>query len=217
MHPIVLPCRRPLLLPRADSKLPHILLSAAFLAAPGAIAWGVDFLWRLYRKEAAEVTTLLPAWAGTALVGAGTGGSGSASQGQRPHDAMAAEARALAVLRASGQAEAEEQPGAGTAAAALAQQGQAGKLKPFVEMAYGERLLWFKGRWFWFVLCRDWQQAQTGLWRWHLRCSVTATGKPGLGMVLLACAFQTATCVFMCRIPATGVHRHFGLLPGQCI
>jgi hypothetical protein len=39
------------------------------------------------------------------------------------------------VLRASGQAEAEE--GGGTGAAALAQQAQAGKLKPFVELAYG--------------------------------------------------------------------------------
>lgn len=158
----LLPHRHPLLLPRADSKLPHILLSAAFLAVPGAIAWGVDFLWRLYRKEAAEVATLLPAWAGAALAGAGTGGSGSASQGQRPHDAMAAEARALAVLRASGQAEGEEQQGAGSAAAALAQQGQAGKLKPFVEMAYGERLLWFQEAWFALVVV----YAEGSLQRW---------------------------------------------------
>lgn len=126
----------PISAPDADSKLPHILLSSAFLVIPGAIAWGVDFLWRLYRQEAAEVASFLPALAGAGAGAGSSSSSGSGSKDQRPRDETAAEARALAVLRASGQVEGEER--GGTAAAALEQQAQAGTLKPFVELAYGE-------------------------------------------------------------------------------
>lgn len=199
------------LLPFADSKLPHILLSSFFLVAPGAIAWAVDRLWRLYRAEEKDVTTFLPAWAwqGVSLAGiggsgsSGSGASGSGSEVQRPREQTAAEARALAVLRASGQAEGEQQGDAATAA--LGQQAQGGTLKPFVELAYGELCLGTH-TWVWTLfghklLC-------LGCVRMH---GSAADGQSQHG----AHAAGHVCNVHTCRLPAAGVHRHPGLLPGQ--
>lgn len=125
------------LCPPAGTKLPHILTSAVFLALPGAIAWVVDYLWRLSREPGS--VSLLPAWAGLSL-GGSSGAAGGGNAAGRSHEEIAAEARALAVLRASG-GEAERAGGAaggGEASPGMAALAQAGKLKPFVELAYGE-------------------------------------------------------------------------------
>lgn len=192
----------PISAPDADSKLPHILLSSAFLVIPGAIAWGVDFLWRLYRQEAAEVASFLPALAGAgAGAGSSSSSSGSGSKDQRPRDETAAEARALAVLRASGQVEGEER--GGTAAAALEQQAQAGTLKPFVELAYGESGT--NDSPFTHVYSRC--MAGGGAACSSAARSCTSCSRCGMREWRTITAHPSAAFLLACRLPAAGAHR----------
>lgn len=56
-------------------QLPHILTSMVFLALPGAIAWGVDTLWRAtLPKPSQQPTQLLSVFAAALEGSAGTGG-----------------------------------------------------------------------------------------------------------------------------------------------
>lgn len=150
------PCLLPPLRNQAGTKVVHILTSAVFLAAPGLVAWAIDWGWRReidpLSAQLPPLAQLLPAWA---WAGAVAGGSGAAGGSGRSKDEIAREARALAVLRASGAAQAES-GGSAALANAKQQQGNAargfegepesapaaatprGQLRPFVELAYGE-------------------------------------------------------------------------------
>ena len=145
------------------------------------------------------MTSLLPALAG-AGAGAGSSSSGSGSKDQRPRDETAAEARALAVLRASGQVEGEER--GGTAAAALAQQAQAGTLKPFVELAYGE-----SGATAHLHMCTDCAMAGGGTACRPATRSCTSCSGCGMREWRTITAHPSAALVLACRLTAAGAHR----------
>lgn len=134
----------------AGSKLPHILTSAVILAVPGVLAWGADLAWRAWLDPAAAREALsrafalpqqLPALAGALAGGGGATGGGSSKAAKERESEREAQARAIAVLKAASSAEAERVAGSAAAAAAAASR-PAKPLRPFVELAYGERGCW---------------------------------------------------------------------------
>jgi hypothetical protein len=90
-------------------QLPHILTSAVFLALPGALAWGVDSLWRGLAQPARQ--ELVPALGASGAASGGGGGGGGSSS----------DSSAIATLQR----------------AATQQTAAAAPLRPFIELAYG--------------------------------------------------------------------------------
>ncbi|PSC70095.1 ATPase AAA [Micractinium conductrix] len=129
-----------------DDRLPHIITSAAFLAAPGVAAWAVDAAWRVCRYPASLALPTLPAL----LPALGGAGAGAAAAAAVRSEEKAAQARAIALLRAAPAANLDEQQRAAAdaaagaveavaadAAAAEAEYARLPPLRPFVELAYG--------------------------------------------------------------------------------